>query len=253
MVEMLQFKFTHVETQLECFASREAREQLMQWNIDSNLTVEKFRFAGAFSANNAGDYDRIVKDFLRCGECMARLQVGGTPATPLLVQSQPVGTGVMSMDFFDRLEQFDICSNGGSIRQCMEENFDGIPAGDRLREVLLNEDSDNASVFTPSERLELIFLLFRLLVLGGSMCQPDVKVDRYLALTKAFYRDVLTVYKDAATGQVAVSGRVFKIISAAGLDLFSHADKDIVNLLLLSVDPIKKQIVAIRMDYKPFW
>ena len=250
--EVAPFSFSRIETQLECFASRDSREQLLQWNLDTSLTVEKFRFTGAFAANNAGDYDRLVKDFLRSGEVTACLHIQGTPATPLVVESQAISTSVMSMDFFDRLEQCDVVSSSGSIRACMEESFDGLPAGDKLRELLLNEDSDNASVFTPSERLELIFVLFRLLVLGGSMCQPDTTIARYLAMTKALYRDVLTVYKDAE-GTVAVSGRVYKINAAAGLDLFSHPDKAVANLLLLLVCPLKKQVVTVKMDFKPFW
>lgn len=250
--EVAPFSFTRLLTQLPCFASRESHEQLLQWNLDTCLNVEKFRFSGALAANNAGDYDRLVKDFLRSSEGTACLHIQGTPATPLVVESQALSTGVMSMDFFDRLEQCDVVSSSGGIRGCAEETFDGLPAGDRLRELLLNEDSDNASVFTPSERLELIFVLFRLLVLGGSMCQPDTTMTRYLATTKAFYRDVLTVYKDAED-KVAVSGRVFKISAAAGLDLFSHPDKAVANLLLLIVCPLKKQLTVVRMDFKPYW
>jgi hypothetical protein len=44
--------------------------------------------------------------------------------------------------------------------------------------MLINEDSENAGVFASSERHELIFQLFRLLAVGGPMCQPEDKIDR---------------------------------------------------------------------------
>jgi len=254
MEEVQPFTFEHVDTQLECFSSRDAREQLLQWNLDAALRVERFKFSGAFAA---GDYERILRDFFRDAAAMSRIEVSGTPAgVPLVVESQTLSTNVMTMDFFDRLEECDVVSSmagGGQIRGCFEEYFDGIQSGDKLREMLLNSDSENAYVFKESERLELIYVLFRLIVLGGSMCQPDDKIDRYLAMTKALYRDALTVYKDANTGSIAVSGRVYQIKNVPGLALFSHPDKDIVNLLLVVVDPLKKHLLVLKNDFKPFW
>ena len=35
IAEIDPFTFTHLETQLESLASRDAQEQLLQWNVDS--------------------------------------------------------------------------------------------------------------------------------------------------------------------------------------------------------------------------
>lgn len=51
--------------------------------------------------------------------------------------------------------------------------------GDKLREMLLNEMSDNAELFTADEKSELIFQLFKILSVGGALCQPDSDVSRY--------------------------------------------------------------------------
>ena len=86
-----------------------------------------------------------------------------------------------------------------------------------LREFLLNEDSENASVYAESERKELIFQIFRIFVVGGSLCQPDPTIERcvistqplpfsstlqlliiysrYLDITKSFYKELVTVYR----------------------------------------------------------
>jgi len=249
------YEFSALETELECLASREARETLLQWNVDATLRVQRFKFTGAFSASVASDYDRLLRDFFRDAAAMAHLEVSGSPSSGVVVESQAVGTSVMSMEFFDRLESFDITSStggGGQIRGCFEEYFDGIQCGDKLREVLLNPDSENASCFSESEKLELIYILFRLLVVGGSLCQPDDRLERYQTLTKGFYRDLLTVYKDDADN-IQVSGKVFKVNAVPGLCFYAHPDKELVNRFIVYVDPKKKSLVVVKNDYKPFW
>ncbi len=71
-----------------------------------------------------------------------------------------------------------IVTTGGHIRGCFDEVYEGITVGDLLREFLLNEDSENASTYTDSEKRELIFQVFRLLAIGGGMCQPDNDLNK---------------------------------------------------------------------------
>jgi len=42
---------------------------------------------------------------------------------------------------------------------------------DKLRELLVNEESLNAEVYSEEDKAEFIFQLFRILVIGGGMCQ----------------------------------------------------------------------------------
>jgi hypothetical protein len=53
-----------------------------------------------------------------------------------------------------------------------------LQVGDQLRELLVNEYSENAGVFTSAEKNEFIFRIFKLLCVGGNMCQPDDKLQR---------------------------------------------------------------------------
>jgi hypothetical protein len=53
-----------------------------------------------------------------------------------------------------------------------------IQVGDKLREMLLNEMSDNADLFTADDKNELMFQLFKVLAVGGALCQPDNDVTR---------------------------------------------------------------------------
>ncbi len=50
--------------------------------------------------------------------------------------------------------------------------------GDKLREMLLNEFSEQADLFSAEEKSELIFHLFKTLAVGGALCQPDSNIDR---------------------------------------------------------------------------
>jgi cilia- and flagella-associated protein 300 len=251
--EVPPYEFTALaDAGMPCLESREAKEQLLQWNLDQTLTVGKFRFTGSFDQNNDADYDRLLKDFARDSSCAAKLGFMGTPSTPMTVEMHQLSTAVKSMTFFDRLEEYDIV-HGGHIRGCFEEIYEGISVSDKLRDMLVNEDSENASVYSEGEKKELIFVIFRILVIGGSMCQPDTEVKRYQELTKSLYKELLTVYKMPSTGEVAISGRCFQVLSVGGVDLFSNPEKDQQNVLVLVVDPMKKEVTSLKVNFVSFW
>ena len=49
-----------------------------------------------------------------------------------------------------------------------------MQVSDKLRDMLLNPDSDNAELYSPEERHELLFRIFQHLCLGGSVNQFEV-------------------------------------------------------------------------------
>lgn len=57
-------------------------------------------------------------------------------------------------------------------------NYPFFQVGDKLREMLLNEFSEQADLFSAEEKSELIFHLFKTLAVGGALCQPDSNIDR---------------------------------------------------------------------------
>ena len=251
--EIPPYEFTLLaEEGLPCLEDRDAKEMLLQWNLDQTMNISRFRFVGSFDQNSDADYDRLLKDFLRDVSCGAKLGFVGTPEVPTAVELQQLSTGVMSMDFFDRLEEADIVRNG-MIKGCFEEIYDGISVSDKLRDMLANDDSENASLYTEKEKNEFIFVLFRLLVLGGSMAQPDTKIERYSELTKLMYKELLTVFKNPASGEVSIAGRCFRISNVAGLELFEDPDKEKQNILVAIVDPLKKVVTTLKVNYKSFW
>ena len=234
---------------LDCCATSDAKSMLLQWNLDQTLQFQKFRFAGSF--DTAADYDRLLKDFLRNAECCACLGVTGTPTNPLKLTVGELTTEIMTMDFFGRLDEQDVCRNG-HIRGCFEEVYDGVNVQDMLRDMLVNEESENADLFSEKEKKELIYVLFKTLVVGGSMCQPDTRTERYMEMTKCLYRDLLTVYKAPTSGAVTVSGKVYQVRAVDGLDLHRNPDKPF-NTFLVMVEPMRKEISVFKNDHVPYW
>lgn len=194
------FSFTQLDDpQVNCLATSETKEQLLQYNLDKSLQIFRFRFVGNISSNSAADYDQLCKDFFTSG-CFPALQCSGSPSLPLDYQFTQLGTNIMNMDFFDRITEagmlslrdnscikclVGIAGETGTIRGCFDETFDGILISDQLREVLLNVDSERASLFSEEDRNEFIYNLFRLFVVGGALCQPDSNLNRYGTLSLA--------------------------------------------------------------------
>lgn len=54
-----------------------------------------------------------------------------------------------------------------------------------LREMLLNENSENREVYSAAEQKELIFQLFRLFAVGGELCQPETEIGRLAIIFSA--------------------------------------------------------------------
>jgi len=249
--EVTSAEFTALPTQLDCFASRDAQEQLLQWNLDKDLQVARYRFAGGGPLKTAAELQTLLKDFFRNAEAVAPLGVAGSPTVPVTLKAEALEANVMSMDFFDRLGEH-IAPNG-NIRGCFEDVFEGITVGDLLRECLLNENSENASLFSESDRKQFIFRLFKLLVVGGSMCQPDMRTERYLEMTKGLYKSLVSVFKDSNTESIQVASKVFSIESVEGLELFPSSSSSPHNIFLVVVDPAKRTLTVVKLDYKSFW
>lgn len=150
---------------------------------------------------------------------------------------------------------------------------------------MINEDSENAGVFTESEKSELIFQLFQMLVIGGAMSQPDDEVARYMDFTKKLYKSVLTVYRSVsmnyllnylyyyaepvkyccsessagteAEGEpvIRIAGKAFAVTNVAGLNMFPKAvaADHVANSLIFLIDNKKKHVLVIQKSFSSFW
>ncbi len=79
----------------------------------------------------------------------------------------------------------------------MSEYFEGIELCDKVRECLLLEESESYCIFGEVKRKELLFKVFQMLVLGGSLNQYEDKLTPYLDFTKKIYKSLVSVRKKA--------------------------------------------------------
>ncbi len=70
-----------------------------------------------------------------------------------------------------------------------------MPVSDTLREMLLNEESIHSHVYSTEEKQEFIFKIFTMLVIGGGLCQPEFKIDKYFDVTRSLYKELLVLYR----------------------------------------------------------
>ena len=84
------------------------------------------------------------------------------------------------MGFFDKLldPNAGIVGPTGNICGCFDEAYDGVTAGDMIRDLILNPDSVNNAVLSENEKEEFIYKLFRTFIIGGALCQPDHNIHR---------------------------------------------------------------------------
>lgn len=228
---------------------------MAKWNLDQSLKINRFQIEETFTSQ---DLNKIVKDFVCSPAAAAALQISGTPSYDLTtVQMTQLGTSVRSMAFFDRIMNDDVVSSSGSIRGCFENTFADVTIHDNLREMLLNPDSENSHLFSEEEKREFVFKLFTLLCVGGALCQPEFKIERYLDFTKDLYKELLVLYRGAESREVEVACSVFEIDAVSGgaageVSMFQMSGRA-QNRLLVSVDKLQKSITTIKVDHLPFW
>merc|ERR1719267_520952 len=104
---------------------------------------------------------------------------------------------------------------------------------DKLREMFLIDDSDLGAFMPASDcdggRDEFLFHLFQLLVIGGTMCQPDEYATEYFATARAMYKELVSVYRKSEGGGVYVASHAYELkgLEGANFDLFTQrASKD---------------------------
>merc|ERR1719473_152850 len=102
--------------------------------------VKRFRFAQPFKLDHAEDFVRALLESPALGGA-SRAPLGGKVAN---VDLKRLNATHLTMDMLDRLRDANILwGDDLAIRKCIEEHFDGAPTGDLLRDMLLNEDSEN--------------------------------------------------------------------------------------------------------------
>jgi Domain of unknown function (DUF4498) len=99
--------------------------------------------------------------------------------------------------------------------------------------------------------------VFKTLVLGGAMCQPEDTVAPYLDVAKRVYKDCVCVYRsrDDAPGAITIASQAYLIRSvvwaSAGVRLWSSASAH--NVCIVVVSAARGQAVVLHKTHRSFW
>lgn len=256
------YGFAAVDRQLPCLADRGLRDMWGKWNLDARRRVATLRFTERFEEAEAATFLADLLASPATAGCFSLVGSRGEevalPRGITAVTATPLRVGVTSMDFFDRLEGAGVWgAEEAYIRKQMDEVIDGVTVADALRDVLLNPESEvGADLWTASERDELLFRLFKMVVTGGAMSQFEDTGAPYLEATKALYKDLVAVGREAASGRIMVQSHVYAITGATGprgapVALFPHTNPH--SLFLASIDPARRLVTLFYHAWVPYW
>jgi|ERR1712232_1243003 len=160
-------------------------------------------------------------------------------------------TKVTSMSFLNRFEECGAVGKSGHIRGRLEEDWEGVPIVNLIREIILMEESELYDAFSEQDRREFLFRIFSHLIFGGASNQWEDHVEEYFRVTKEVYKDLLTVRRNDA-GDVEVVSTVASIVSlGAGGSLYPKESP--LNFCYVILDPMMRHIQVWYFGYRPFW
>merc|ERR1712080_517309 len=126
---------------------------------------------------------------------MTRIRIA-TPSE-VKVYSQQLSTKAVSMSFFEKFQECDAIGPNGHIRGRIEEDWEGVPIINLIREIIMMEDSELYDAFSEKERREFLFRIFQHLIFGGASNQYEDHVEEYFKVTKEVYKDLLSVRRSS--------------------------------------------------------
>lgn len=251
------------------FAAPAVAANLAKWDLDRGAVAIKLRYDRAFNKYDpAGFLTQLMRsDALRerweaiaaakrerASRADAASAAGAdppsAPAADAEVAFTELSTAAVHMGFFDALEDAGAI-NAETSRLCrrMEDFVDGFAVGDKLREVLLCEDSELYELFGHEQRREFLFRLVSHLALGGPLNQYEDLWAPYAETAKACYKGMLRVRAARdGSGAPEVVSRVFSVPSAVGGE-GAHRQ----SFCYVVVDEGNKTALVWAHMFKPAW
>jgi len=253
-----EYQFQIIDRPIPTLKEKENVDLLVKWNLDQNLKIWTFSFDKAFHPYNVKGF---AHDFLRNPSVMSLL----SPVVDTMwskdvgieqVNVDPLNCSVTSMNFFERLKEEKIVRQSGAICKCFDETYEGILISDELRKMILSEDCINFEVFSDDDRLELMFRLFKMFVIGGPICQYEDNIDPYLNITKSLYKDLVCVQKNPNSEELIVISKVVQlsIVNEEKKKQVFPSGENEQNFAFLIIDPLKRHAHLLHCGFgKGFW
>jgi len=221
------FTFHALESAFPSLQTQPMRDRLLKWNLQPTMVAKAFRYDQAFQPEQL---DAFMLDFFNDPSVHEHAPVAlnggswGRLGKVTAVRKERLASTLLRLDLFDRLEEHEVVRKG-HISGCLDTPCAGLIASDRLRLALLDESSEDWSIFSTTERRELLFHIMLRLAVGGGLNQYEDVMEPYLGACKALYKDLVGVQKDATTGKMQVRSLCYEVadVTAESGALFPRA------------------------------
>lgn len=247
------FKFHHLpEAQYASFGNPAIQPLLDKWGFGADMSMCTFRVEQHVGPDSLQPMlEAFFRDRQVTGVLHSLTGLRVLSADRVRVHWQEMGTQVVSMSFLNKFEECGAIGHAGHIKGRIEEDFEGVPINNLIREVVLMEDSEMYDSFTEKERKEFLFRIFSHLVFGGASNQYEDHVEEYFRVTKEVYKDLLTVRRNDA-GDVEVLSTIASIQSlGAGGQLFQKESP--LNFFYVIHDPLMRHVKCWYFGFRPIW
>lgn len=226
----------------------------LRWDLQDNRSVASLSLKSRFEPGEAKAFllDLFNSPVVRETTTICKGKGSMAPLSTILgsncvtgtrirdVKFETLATKVTSMAFFDRLIEDEggrrilfaakeDAAAGSSdskeekekeapliIRKRLEDVIDGVTIADELRDALANPDTEHGGLFAAEEERELLYRIFKHVVIGGGSCQYEDTANSYLNATRDLYKDLVSVARDSSTGKIAVQSHVFAVEAIFG-------------------------------------
>ena len=156
-----------------------------------------------------------------------------------------------SMDFFDFLKEKGLVLHNGSIKKVIPDYYEEIEICDKIREVLLIEESEDYELIDNSLRNEFLFKIFQHVSIGGGICQYEDEIDEYLDVVKGLYKDLVSVGKDNESNEIKILSKVFQLTKGPQFAAFENLHLQ--DFLYVVVDPSYRHVNIWYYKWTGIW
>ena len=129
--------------------------------------------------------------------------------------------------------------------------MDGIEVMDCLREALIMEESEKYEAFSEGDRSELLFRIFKIIALGGSLCQYENHLTKYRETAKLIYKSMVSVKKDKTTGSLFFDTHVFELKGLEGQAILGREHTQ--NCVLVAVNSSSRNANVLVNKWMTHW
>lgn len=248
-----EYKFHYLpDVKYSSCGSASVQPLLDKWGFSNDMMMCTFRVEQQVTSSSMQSMlDAFFSDreVIKVLQQLTRIRI--MSADKVRTRWQKMDTQAVSMSFLNKFEEVGAISRNGHIAGRIEEDYEGVPITNLIREAILMEESELYDAFSEKERKEFLLRIFQHLVFGGASNQWEDHVEEYFKVTKDVYKDLLTVRRNDA-GDVEVLSTV-ACIDSLGQGGCLFPKESLLNFCYVIYDPVVRHIRLWYFGYRPFW